>query len=176
MGWEHELTEEEAEEERRHIEEINAACEEALNEPPPEPEPHREGIDWIRTSDGDPRHPLAHRCFESAVKFSHQAPDLGGEGPEGKDLHQFLFEFQTTSVKLGAALNGMARGEGFPVPGLTVACLKRALWHLHQSQAGLEAVAARKRLPETFIAAARTELFEVREGILRIMDQLRGRA
>jgi hypothetical protein len=42
MGWERELTKEEAEEEKRHIEEMNAACEEALTEP--EPEPHREGI------------------------------------------------------------------------------------------------------------------------------------
>ena len=39
MGWERELTEEEAEEENRRIEEINAACEEALKEPEPEPEP-----------------------------------------------------------------------------------------------------------------------------------------
>src|SRR5437773_4821799 len=58
MGWERELTEEEAEEEKRRIEEINAACEAALKEPPPEPESHREGIDWIRTAEGDLRHPL----------------------------------------------------------------------------------------------------------------------
>src|SRR6185312_3063892 len=42
MGWLRELTPEEAEEERLRIEEMNRACEEALNEPPPEPEPHRE--------------------------------------------------------------------------------------------------------------------------------------
>jgi hypothetical protein len=48
--------------------------------------------------------------------------------------------------------------------------------HLHKSQAGLEGVAAKKLLPETMIAAARKELFEVREGILLLMDQLRGRA
>src|ERR1041385_1896946 len=58
MGWVRELTEEEAEEESRRIEEINAACREALNEPEPEPDPSREGIDWIRTEDGDLVHPL----------------------------------------------------------------------------------------------------------------------
>src|SRR5438552_8467772 len=58
MGWERELTEEEAEEERRRIEEINAACEAALNEPESKPEPHHEGIDWVRTADGH----LRHRC------------------------------------------------------------------------------------------------------------------
>ncbi len=68
MGWDRELTEEEAEEEQQRIEEMNRACEEALKEPPPEPEPHREGIDWIRTENGDVRHPLQHRCHESAMK------------------------------------------------------------------------------------------------------------
>src|SRR5258705_8880848 len=63
MGWERELTPEEAEAERQRIDEINAACEAALNEPEPEPDPHREGIDWVRAKDGDLRHPLQHRCF-----------------------------------------------------------------------------------------------------------------
>jgi hypothetical protein len=54
--------------------------------------------------------------------------------------------------------------------------LKRALDHLHKSQAGLEGVATKKLLPETLIAAVRKELFEIREGTLRLMDQLRGRA
>ena len=176
MGWERELTEEEAEQERRRIEEMNAACEAALNEPLPEPDPHREGIDWIRSEEGDLRHPLQHRCFESALKVWHQADELGLDKTADKDLEQFIFEFQTTGVKLAGALDGIARGEGFTDPAFTVAYLKRALGHLHKSQAGLEAVAPKKLLPETIIAEARKELFDVREGILRLMDQLRGRA
>ena len=176
MGWERELTEEEAEEEARHIEEMNAACEEALNEPEPEPEPHREGIDWIRTEDGDLQHPLQHRCSESAMKFWRQADELGLKKSEDKDLEQFIFEFQTTGAKLAGALDGIARGESFADPAFTVACLKRALDHLHKSQAGLEAVAPKKLLPEAMVAEARKELFEIREGILRLMDEYRGRA
>ncbi len=176
MGWERELTEEEAEEERRRIEEMNAACEAALNEPPPEPDPHREGIDWIRTKDGELRHPLQHRCFESAVKVWHQADELGLDKSADQDLAQFIFEFQTTGAKLAGALDGIARGEGFPEPAFTVACLKRALDHLHKSQAGLQAVAPRKLLPEPMVAEARKELFEIREGILRLMDEFRGRS
>ena len=176
MGWDRELREEEAKAEEQRIEEINAACEEALNQPEPQPEPHREGIDWIRTGDGDLRHPLQHRCFESALRFGHQARELGLDESGDKDLEQFLFEFQTTGVKLAGALHGIARGEGFIDPAFTVAYLKRALGHLHKSQAGLEAVAPKKLLPETMIAEARKELFDVREGILRLMDQLRGRA
>ena len=52
MGWSRDLTEEEAQEEQRRIDELNAACEEALNDPEPEPDPSREGIDWMRTRHG----------------------------------------------------------------------------------------------------------------------------
>src|SRR2546427_6069560 len=97
MGWPaKDENREEGEQERMSVEEINAICEAAANEPPPEPDPHREGIDWIRTEEGDLRHPLQHRCFKSAVKFSKQARALGLERLQDKDLGQFLFEFQTT--------------------------------------------------------------------------------
>ena len=175
MGWLRELTPEEAEEEDRRIEEMNRACEEALNEPPPEPEPHREGVDWIRTADGDIRHPLQHRCSESAMKFWKQADTLGLDKFADKDLEQFIFEFQTTGAKLAGALNGIAQSRGFPNEAFTVACLKRALDHLHKSQAGLESVVPKKLLPEKMIAEARQELFEIREGILKLMDEFRGR-
>jgi len=176
MGWERELTPEEAELEQQRIEEMNAACEAALNEPEPEPEPHREGIDWIRTEDGDLCHPLEHRCSETAIRYWKQVDELGLDKMGDKDLEQFIFEFQTTSAKLAGALGGVARGTGFADASFTVACLKRALDHLHKSQAGLEATAAKKLLPETLIAEARKELFEIREGILRLMDEFRGRA
>jgi cobalamin biosynthesis protein CobT len=176
MGWSDEdQTEEELEQERMSIEEINAICEAAANEPPPEPDPSREGIDWIRAEDGDLRHPLQHRCFTSSVEFTQQARALGAEKLDDKDLGQFLFEFQTTGAKLAGALNGIARGQGFSDPAFTVARLKRALDHLHKSQAGLESVAPKKLLPETMVAEARKELFEIREGILRLMDEFRGR-
>ena len=175
MGWDRELTQEEAELERQRIEEMNAACEAALNEPEPKPDPHREGIDWIRTEDGRLRHPLQHRCFESGLKFWHQAEDLGLVDSADEDLGRFLFEFQTTGAKLAGALNGIARGASLPDAMFTVAYLKRALDHLHKSQAGLEAVAPKKLLPEPMIAEARKELLEIREGILRLMDELRGR-
>ena len=176
MGWLKEQTEEEAEEERKRIEEMNRACEEALNEPPPEPEPHREGIDWIRTKDGDLRHPLQHRCFESAMKFWKQTDKLGLKKTEDEDLQQFIFEFQTTGAKLAGALNGIAQDRDFADPSFIVACLKRALDHLHKSQAGLEAVAPKKILSEKMIVEARKELFEIREGILKLMDEFRGRS
>jgi hypothetical protein len=175
MGWERELTEEEAEEESKRIDEINAACEEALGEPEPEPDPLREGIDWVRNEHGDICHPLHRRCSDSAVKFWRLVDKLGLEKTEDKDLDQFLSEFQITGAKLAGALDGLARGESYADAAFTVAYLKRALDHLHKAQAGLEALAPRKLLPETAIAEARKELFELREGVLQLMDELRGR-
>ncbi|MDB6037691.1 MAG: hypothetical protein JWM99_1532 [Verrucomicrobiales bacterium] len=173
MGWDRIGDENEAE--RMSIEEINAICEAATDGPLPDPDPHREGIDWIRTESGDLCHPLQHRCFESAVKFHDEIGILGLENSEDKDLEQFIFELQTTSAKLAGALNSIARGQGFPEGAFTVAYLKRALDHLHKSQAGLEAVVPKKILPELKISEARKELLEIRESILRLMDEFRGR-
>lgn len=175
MGWDRELTAEEAEEEQRRIEEMNRACEEALHEPPPEPEPHREGIDWIRGADGEVHHPLQHRCFESAIALRHRIRDLGLEKLEDEDLDDFLFEFQTTSVKLGGALVGLASGYDVCDDAFTVAYLKRALDHLHKAQASLEAIAPKNLLPNEMITEARGELFAIREGILELMKELRGK-
>ncbi len=175
MGWTRHLTPEEAEEERQRIEEINRASEEALHEPPPEPDPHREGLDWIRTEDGEIAHPLQHRCQESAMKLWHECDELGLEKSDDKDLAQFIFEFQTTGVKLAGALGRIAEGPGPHDGAFTVAYLKRALDHLHKAQAGCEAVAKKELLPEEIVAHARQELFEIREGILRLMQEFRQR-
>lgn len=174
MGWDQE--EDDMEEgDRISVEEMNRICEEAANAPEPEPDPLTEGKDWIRTEDGDIRHPLQHRCFESAMKLWHQADDLGLKKSEDDDLHDFIFQFQTTGAKLAGALDGLAQGRDPSDAPFTVACLKRALDHLHKAQAGLEAVAPRKLLPETIVTEARQEMFAIREGILALMDEFRGR-
>jgi hypothetical protein len=177
MGWLKELTPEEAEEEERRIEEINRACEEAQDETEPEPDPAREGIDWIRDRHGHLKHPLQHRCTEGALKFLKRVEKLGAKKSADKDLEQFTSEWLITGAKLAGALNGIAQDRCPPEAALTVAYLKRALGHLHQSQAGLEAVAKKKKrlLPDETVVAARRELFEIREGILKLMDAFRGR-
>jgi hypothetical protein len=45
---------------------------------------------------------------------------------------------------------------------------------LHKAQAGLEGVAPKKLLPDATVVEARKELFEIREGILRLMNDFRG--
>ena len=176
MGWDSgPEPADDAGDERMSVEEINAICEAAVNAPEPEPDPHREGIDWIRTAHGDVVHPLQHRCFESAMKLWHAADGLGRKRLQDADLDQCISEFQTTAAKLAGALNSLARGVVLPDPAFTVAYLKRALDHLHKSHAGLEAAAPKRLLPDAVVADVRAELLAIREGILRLMDEFRGR-
>lgn len=175
MGWDRELSPAEEAERREWIEDANAAAAEASDETEPEPDPQREGIDWIRTANGDLRHPLQHRCFTSSMKFWHAIKALGEGKFEEEDIGRFISEFQIMVAKLAGALNGIARGRGPADPAYTVAYLKRGLDHLHRSQAGLEKVSKRKRLPAGMITEARKELLELREGILKLMDEFRGR-
>jgi uncharacterized protein YbaR (Trm112 family) len=109
------------------------------------------------------------------MKVWHECDELKLNKTEDDDLQQFIFEFHTTGAKLAGALSGIARGYGPHDGAFTVAYLKRALDHLHQAQAGLEAVVPKKLLPEKMVSEARKELFEIREGILRLMDEFRGR-
>jgi len=179
MDWDHDDEEADdggAEGERMSVEEINRICEEAANAPEPEPEPHLEGIDWIRTEDGDIRHPLQHRCFESAMRLWDECDELGLDDSEDEDQVTLITEFQIASVKLGGALSGIARGQGPRDGAFTVAYLKRALDHLHKAQAGLEAVAPKKLLPEEIVNRTRKEMLEIRQEILDLMDKFRGRA
>ena len=174
MGWDDEDTATSAER-GAWVEEMNEALEHAQDATEPEPDPAREGIDWIRTERGDLAHPLQHRCFESVIRVRHQVKDLGIEASSDPDLGQFVGEFQITGAKLAGALGSIARGAAFPEPAFTVARLRRALDHLHKSQTGLEALAPKRLLPEALVAEARKELFEIREGILQLMDRYRGR-
>jgi hypothetical protein len=179
MGWDGEDDADDADGndgEQMTVEEMNRITEEALNGPASGPDPLTEGKDWIRLENGEIRHPLQYRCFESAVKFQRETDALGLGESEDNDLNDFIFEFQTTSVKLAGALAGIAEGRMPRDPSFTVAYLKRALGHLHKAQGGLEAVAPRKLLPDKMAAEARKELFEIREQLLRLMDEFRGRS
>ena len=173
MGWGQ--NEDEQDDDRMSVEEINAICAEAADAPEPEPDPAREGIDWIRDEYGYVHHPLQHRCSMSACKFYQRTKDLGHDKLSDDDLDKFLSGFQIAGAKLAGALSGIARGECHFEPAMMVAYLKRALDFLHQAVAGLEAVATKKLLPAPMITEARQEIFDIREGILGLMDEFRGR-
>ncbi|MFT4587570.1 MAG: hypothetical protein ACI9VS_003558 [Candidatus Binatia bacterium] len=141
------------------------------------PEPATEGRDWIRCEDGSIGHPLQEKCAEGAIALWREIDALGLK--ENDDpLAKLLVEYQIIGAKLAGALNGLAYGRDLRDSAFVVACLKRALSHLHAAQEGLAEVQADKvkTLPSDTIDRVRKELFEIREGILSLMDEFRGRS
>jgi hypothetical protein len=159
--------------EQLDVDEINRICAEAV-ENPPQPEPATEGVDWVREEDGGVSHPLALRAFNGAVALWHKCDDIDLDKGDDNDLCALLSEYQITSAKLAGALDGLAYGRDRSEGAFIVAYLKRALNHLHAAQAALELVAPKHLLPADTLNATRTELFALREEILRLMEEFRG--
>jgi hypothetical protein len=169
MGWtRHDQPEDEDNPEQ---DEDEIALEDSLD--PPVLDPTREGIDWIRGEDGEISHPLQELCSIYAGKYFDFVRESATTAKD-RAIQDFVFEFQTTSAKLAGALGSIADGLD-PEPAFIIALLKRALNHLHAAQRGLETVASQKSLPEAKVNQARAELFEIRQGIIDMMAQLRGR-
>jgi hypothetical protein len=103
------------------------------------------------------------------VDATESAPDDDGA------LLDLLSGVTTVGAKLAGALNGLAYGR--PLAGLafTVAYLKRALDPLHRAQAALRTVAEQQRIEPQAVGWLRNELFEMREEILRLMEEFRRR-
>ena len=143
--------------------------------PPLEPNPETEGVDWIRDKDGHIHHPLTKRAFERAMAMWHFCDDHDLLGDTGdSDLHEMVFQFQTTGAKLAGALDSLAyRDEDEREGGFIVAALKRALNYLHKSIAAAEKVSGKNLLPRERLERFRAELFEIREEILTLMQRFR---
>ena len=139
-----------------------------------QPDPATEGVDWVRDEFGDPAHPLSQRALKGCIALDQKYEQLGLQKTEDADLIAFIGEYQTTAAKLAGALDDLAYGYDLHDGPFTVAYLKRALGHLHATQAALEKVSARKLLPARFLALHRAELFAIREEILRLMRKFRG--
>ena len=129
----------------------------------------------MRDEKGDLHHPLQLRAYRSVLALMRHCDSLEMSRAEDEDLSAFVGEFQITGAKLAGALNGLAYGRDHRDGAFTVACLKRALGHLHTSQAALESLSSRQVLGADMVASYRKELFEIREEILRLMDEFRGR-
>ncbi len=185
MGWDKEDEEEEENDDeaegnakdgqgRIDVDEINRICAEAEANPP-RPDPMTEGVDWVRTGDDEIKHPLAHRALEGVIALMARLRELGLEDAEDDDLVMFVSEYQITGAKLAGALDSLGYDRDLHEGAFVVACLKRALDHLHKAQAGLEKVAAKPVLPNEALTWYRKELLEVRAEIIQLMNEFRGR-
>jgi hypothetical protein len=141
-----------------------------------QPDPATEGVDWVRDKHGHTSHPLALRALDRSVALWRKCDELGLRKTEDEDICDLISEYQITSAKLAGALNGLAYGRDLREGAFIVAYLKRALGHLHAAQGALEKVTPKKVLPEDTVETVRKELFEIREEILRLMDEFRGKS
>ena len=147
---------------------------EKMEVPPREPNPASEGVDWIRSADGDVHHPLTKRAFESAMAAWHFCEDRGLLGENGdNDLHEMISQFQIAGAKIAGALDGLAYDDDLRDGAFIVAALKRALNYLHQSMKAAEKVGSKKILPPERVECFRADLFSVREEILALMQRFR---
>jgi hypothetical protein len=180
MGWDLDSEEGEPEVEVDEDSEPEAAVEEEELDTDdatelPQMDPLTEGVDWIRTENGYTKHPLCHRVFEGSIGLRRELQALGLSEMNDEQLMILVSEYQITGAKLAGALNSLGYGRDHMPAGLVVASLKRALNHLHQAQGGLESLAGTPVMPVEMVTKYRREFFEVREEILRLMQEFRGR-
>lgn len=140
-----------------------------------EPDPATEGVDWVREKDGRVSHPLTLRASNGSMALFHRCKELGLGHSSDEDLSDLLSGYQLVGAKLAGALNTLAYGREHTPGAFVVACLKRALGHLHETLATLERVSAKNLLPSTLLATTRTELFDLRSEILQLMESFRKR-
>ncbi len=138
-----------------------------------EPDPSTEGQDWVRAADGALSHPLSLRAFDSSMRLWRAVHSTPAGAAVAPDLDELVSEFQTTTAKIAGALDSLAYGRDHEHGPFIVATLKRALSHLHRSQAALERATPRRLLSPQAFVTARTELFDIREEILRLMQEFR---
>jgi hypothetical protein len=139
-----------------------------------EPNALTEGIDWVRDERGWIHHPLQLKMFNVAMEMWHDCKQRGLMGETGDaDLHEMIFQAQTTGAKLAGALNGLAYDEDIRQAGFVVAALKRALTHLNNALAGADRVAGKNILPGERLERFRSELHDIRAQILELMNRFR---
>lgn len=138
-----------------------------------DPDPESEGVDWIRSADGEIRHPLEERCFQQVRALAKETEQLELENITDRHWTLFTTEFRIAAGKVAAALNGLAYGRDHREAGFVVACLKRALVHLHAAHGGLAGMSSTGPFPAALQRQAREELFGIREEVLRLMQEFR---
>lgn len=144
-----------------------------LDYPPLEADPATEGIDWIRTSDGDIRHPLAHRAAQVSISMARECRARGfTDDCRDDDVSNMTFQAHMLSAKLAGALNSLGYKDD-PDGGFVVASLKRALKFFDTTMAAAENVTRRKLLDAELTGRFRQDMFEIREEILRLMKKYR---
>ncbi len=170
MGWDH--LEDMLDADARGVYDEERAAMEKEAYPELVPNPETEGEDWIRTEDGGICHPVSHRTFEMSIRLDHDMKDRGFEKDDA--IQTMIFATHMIGATLAGALNDLAYDRHLDiVAGMIVANLKRALTHFNEAVHRMDAITRDRESLKDVLAPYRTELFEVREDMLRLMDKYR---
>ncbi len=138
------------------------------------PDPEREGIDWIRNEHGEIVHPIQQRAQRALYGLLDDLgiSDESSDGPT-EAFADLTASFMQLAAKLAGALDGIAQGEYEPDHGLVIAWLKRVLEIFNKTLTHLEAVEDSPLLKPARFEHYRSELFVLREEILAVISRLR---
>jgi len=139
----------------------------------PEPDPAREGIDWVR----DAEERIVHPIYKMARDLCSEAMDEFDESLTGSDdteAGDFVCCMMTLGAKLAGALDGLARDGDVRDPAFAVATIKRALEHHNAALAALAPMAGKPFAPAARVAHYRAALFQIREDLIALIARLRG--
>lgn len=180
MGWDH-LEDMLDADERGIFDEAQAQSDDDEEDlyPEPTPDPAREGVDWIRTEDGDISHPLSHRAFELSSRLHHRVKQMESSQKraletESENVQLMIFATRMLSAKLAGALNGLAYDRDLSfTAGMIVAQLKRALNHFNETSRRMSMLCIMQ--PDWFdiLRPYQDELFSIREEMLHLMERFR---
>lgn len=140
----------------------------------PEPDPLKEGIDWVRDENGDVHHPLALRAMKLGLRLWHACDQLGVLNDARESVVQnMVVQVQICSAKLAGALNSLAYDDDQD-RGFIVAALKRSVNYLHTALSLSQQVESKQLLPPEVLNDYREEMFRIREEITDLMKHYRG--
>ena len=112
------------------------------------------------------------RAFRQRVRET-MARDLERERAEAEALRSEVLPSQLPAIALAGFLRFSFLARCHHGPTSTIDFLKRALDHLEEAQAGLFAASDRHLLTPEILTGARKDLFEIREGILKLIEEFR---
>lgn len=182
MGWT--WVEEELEAQERGVfaeidEESLPDAEDAEDEDPRDardPDPVREGIDWVRDEDGSIEHPLAMKALSLSAKLWKDFEDSGLLGESGDSrIFEWVGLVESAGVRLSSTLGELAYGEDVE-PGYLVAGLKRSVHLIHQSLDMLQQLEPLDLFSREYGRETQGALFQLREDVLEMMREYRFRA
>ena len=145
----------------------------AFDEEIREPNPLREGIDWVRDADGSIEHPLAAKslAFSSALWREFEEQGMLGETGDSR-IFEWAGLVESAGVRLSTTLGDVAFGAEVE-PGYVIAGLKRAVSLVHQSLDMLQKIEPLNLVARDRAKIYQQDLFEIREDILGLMKSYR---